>query len=104
MGAIVGWLIQASSGWVYDITDKLSIGGVLAGIAQYQSISDTPGFENEGRGLLAFQPEIDFNPTKNDELFAKFGFAAGNGLMEEGVSPFVLAPWGGRYPGRCERH
>jgi porin len=79
----------------YEINDKLSIGGVMAGIYQYDSISDTPGYESLGRGLLAFQPEISFTPTEHDELFAKLGFGAGNGLMDEGKSPFILAPWGG---------
>ena len=95
MGAIVGWLLQAVHGWGYDITDEFAIGGVMAGILQYQSVSDAPGFESEGRGLLAFQPELDYTPTKNDEIFAKFGFGAGNGLDDSSQCPFALAPWGG---------
>ena len=43
------------------------------------------------RGALPFQPELVYNPTEQDQLFVKLGFAAGNGLNE--VSPFVLAPW-----------
>jgi len=82
-----------SNGFGYEINDKFSIGGIIAGVGQYQSISDAPGFENEGRGALVFQPEISFTPTDSDELFAKFGFGAGNGLMEEGRSPFMIAPW-----------
>ena len=35
-------------------TDKFSIGGVIAGIYQYQSIDDAPGYENEGRGISEF--------------------------------------------------
>ena len=77
----------------YDINDKLSIGGIIAGVYQYESISDAPGYDSEGRGALVFQPEISFKPTESDEVFAKFGFGAGNGLMEEGQSPFFLAPW-----------
>ena len=93
--AILGFVLQGGNGFAYEINDKFSIGGVLAGICQYQSITDAPDYESEGSGLLAFQPTIGFIPTSNDELFAKFGFGAGNGLMEEGRSPFVLAPWGG---------
>ena len=77
----------------YEINDKLSIGGIIAGEWQYQDLSDIEGFESEGRGALVFQPEISFTPTDSDEVFAKFGFGAGNGLMEEGQSPFFLAPW-----------
>ena len=92
---ILGIFVLPSNGFGYEINDKLSIGGIIAGIGQYQSISDAPGFENEGRGLILLEPEISFTPTDNDELFAKFGFGAGNGLDGEGRSPFVIAPWGG---------
>ena len=92
---VLGILVLPGKGFGYEINDKLSIGGVMAGIGQYQSISDAPGFENEGRGLLLFEPEISYTPTDNDELFAKFGFGAGNGLDGEGQSPFVIPPWGG---------
>jgi hypothetical protein len=93
--AIPGIFLWASGGLGYEINDKFSIGGIVAWVGQYQSIRDAPGFENEGRGLLLFEPEISYTPTANDELFAKFGFGAGNGLDEEGRSPFVIAPWGG---------
>ena len=93
--AILSVFVLAGNGFGYEINDKLSIGGIIAGIGQYQSISDAPGFENEGRGLILFEPEISFTPTDNDELFAKFGFGAGNGLDGEGRSPFMIAPWGG---------
>ena len=93
---LVLWVyLQGHTLSAYEITERFSIGGVLAGIYQYPCITNAPGYESEGRGLLAFQPEISFTPTDNDELFAKFGFAAGNGLMGDGISPFVLAPWGG---------
>ena len=91
--AILGIFFQGSNGFAYEINDKLSIGGIIAGVYQYQSLSDAPDFDSEGRGALVFQPEISFTPTDSDEVFAKFGFGAGNGLMEEGRSPFFLAPW-----------
>jgi hypothetical protein len=75
----------------FEVTDKLSIGGVLAGAYQYQEVSGGPGFGDTGRGAVPFQPEITYTATDKDEFFAKFGFTAGNGLNE--VSPFVLAPW-----------
>ena len=49
-----------------------------------------------------FEPEINFTPTDNDEFFAKFGFATGDGLEKEGRSPFVLAPWGGNVQDSCK--
>ena len=72
----------------YDINDKLSIGGVLAGAYQYQW---TDGDDDQGGGAVPFQPDFSFRPTEKDEIFAKFGFAAGNGL--NGVTAFNLAPW-----------
>jgi len=94
--AILGVFLMAGSGFGYEINDKFSIGGIIAGIGQYQSISDAPqDCESEGRGLILFEPEISFTPTDNDELFVKFGFGAGNCLDGEGRSPFMIAPWGG---------
>lgn len=83
--------LWGSAALAYEINDKLSIGGVLAGAYQYQSISpEFEEFENSGRGALPVQPEISFTPTDKDQIFAKFGFAAGNGLNKK--SPFLLAP------------
>ena len=94
--AILGIFLMANNGLGYEINDKFSIGGIIAGIGQYQSISDAPeDYESEGRGLVLFEPEISFAPTENDELFVKFGFGVGNGLDGEGQSPYIIAPWGG---------
>jgi hypothetical protein len=87
--AILGIILQTENIFAYEINDMISIGGVAAGIYQYQTVDDAPGSENEGRGFLVFEPEISFTPTENDEIFAKFGFGAGPGLMEEGDSPNV---------------
>ncbi|MGM0427644.1 MAG: carbohydrate porin [Thermodesulfobacteriota bacterium] len=91
--AILGIFMLAQSGWSYEINDKFSISGIIAGAWQYQDLDYAPDFDSEGRGAMVFQPEMSFTPTDSDELFAKFGFGAGNGLMEEGQSPFTLAPW-----------
>ena len=72
----------------YDITDKFSIEGILAGAYQYQWAD---GDDDKGRGAVPFEPAISFRPTANDEIFAKFGFAAGNGLAD--VTDFNLSPW-----------
>lgn len=75
----------------YDINDRLSVGGVLAGAGQYQIVSEDDGADDELRGALVFQPELSFRPTSVDEFFVKLGFAEGNGLNK--VSPFRLSPW-----------
>jgi hypothetical protein len=91
-----GFLAAGDDGLAYEINDMLSIGGIIAGIYQYQDVGDNaPVYENEGRGFMVLEPEISFTPTEHDQFFAKFGFGAGNGLNEGGRSPFILAPWGG---------
>ena len=47
------FLIQTSA-IGYDITDKFSIGGILAGAYQYQRVD---GDNDKGRGAVQFQPE-----------------------------------------------
>jgi porin len=81
-------LFFAGPGEGYDLTDKFSIGGVLSGAYQHQT---GDGIEDKARGAIPFQPEFSFRPTERDEIFTKFGFAAGNGL--NGVTEFNLAPW-----------
>jgi len=90
--AFVTFFLWQPHGGAMEVTNKFAIGGILAGAYQYQNVSDAPGLENTGRGGLAFRPEISFTPTDNDEIFAKFGFGAGNAL-NDGTSPFILAPW-----------
>jgi len=85
---VASLLLIQSNAFGYDITDKFSIGGVLAGAYQYQSGDN---IDDKGRGALPFQPEFSFRPTERDEIFTKFGFAAGNGL--NGVTEFNLATW-----------
>ena len=43
----------------YDITDKFSIGGILAGAYHYQWVE---GADDRGRGAVPFEPEISFTP------------------------------------------
>lgn len=77
----------------YEINDKLSIGGVMAGAYQYQSTSpEFEEFKDSGRGAFSIQPEISFTPTDQDQVFVKLGFAAGTGV--NGNTPFLLAPRG----------
>ena len=74
-----------------DVTERLSVSGVLTAMGQQQALSGAAVEDDSLRGSLSLQPEISFRPTAADELFLKFGLAAGNGLNP--VSPFVLVPW-----------
>ena len=72
----------------YEINDKFSIGGMLAGAYQYELIKNG---DDDGGGAVPFQLKMSFTPTDKDEFFAKFGFAAGNGVNNK--TPFDVAPW-----------
>lgn len=95
LSALLGFFLQTDDCAAFQINDQLSMGGVVAGIYQYQSITDSPGFESQGRLAVTCEPEISYVPTEHHQLFAKFGIGAGDGLMDNGRSPFVLAPYGG---------
>lgn len=85
-------LLLASAGaQAIDLTDRVSLGGVLAGAIQCQSLSDSGGADDTCEGALPIQPEIRFRPTANDELFVKLGFTTGNGLNP--VTPFQISSW-----------
>ncbi|ETX07612.1 MAG: porin [Candidatus Entotheonella gemina] len=91
-GLVLGGLMAGSLSLAeaYDLTEKLSLGGVLAGIYQYQILDEDSG-DDEGGGAVVFQPELSFRPTDRDEVFVKLGFAAGNGINDQ--TPFAIAPW-----------
>lgn len=90
--ALIWWVGFSGFGLAYELNDKLAIGGVLAGAYQYQLIDEAAGVEDTGRGAVALQPEVTVTLTRNDKIFAKFGFAAGNSLGDE-TSPFALSSW-----------
>jgi len=71
---------------------KIKIGGTIAGAYQYENASESEGDDNFGRGAMPIQPEITIQPTESDEIFFKFGFAAGNALNID-KHRFVLSPW-----------
>ena len=84
-------LVLGATAVAYDLNEKLSIGGVIAGSMQCQRLYGKAGADNDCQGALPIQPEASYRPTEHDEMFIKFGFAIGNGLTDE--APFVLAPW-----------
>lgn len=93
LSIICGMLVctLSSPAMAYDINDKFSIGGVVAGAYQYQNVSGDPEADDKGNGYIPFQPEFAFTPTEKDEFFFKLGFTAGKGLDED--LAFNLAPW-----------
>lgn len=69
----------------------ITLGGLLSAAWQYQLLDSPDNNLDGGHGGLAFQPEVGIALSAQDELFFKFGFAAGNGLSN--ASPFNLATW-----------
>jgi hypothetical protein len=74
------------------IANKITFSGVIAGAYQYESVSGPAEADDFGRGALPVQAEVSIKPTETDQIFFKFGFAAGNGLNTE-KHLFALAPW-----------
>ena len=75
-----------------ELTDQLSLNGVISGALQCQQLSANSAGEDACKLGIPFQPELTYRPSQHDSLFLKLGFAAGNGLNE--VSPFNLSTWG----------
>lgn len=75
----------------YDLTDTLSLGGVIASVYQYQLLDDDGVEDDEDGGAVIFQPELSIRPTNRDEIFVRLGFAADNGINDR--TPFAVAPW-----------
>lgn len=72
-----------------ELTDKLSLNGVLSGALQCQQLSADSTGEDACKLGIPFQPELTYRPSQHNILFLKLGFAAGNGLND--VSPFNLS-------------
>ncbi len=82
----------------FDLSEQLSIGGILAAGGQCQDVSarlpdgtSLKEFENECRGGMPIQLEISYHPDDANEFFVKLAFATANGLNQ--VSPWKLASW-----------
>lgn len=75
----------------YEVTDKLSVGGILAAAYQCQILSGNTVADDTCRSAMPFQPEITFHPNAKSEFYVKFGFAAGDGLNP--YSPFIPPAW-----------
>jgi hypothetical protein len=74
-----------------QLAEDLELHGVLAASMQCQRLSERAGADDRCRGVVPFQPEIEYTPAPASTLSATLGFARGNGL--NAASPFNLAPW-----------
>lgn len=77
-----------------EISEHLSVGGVVSGAFQYLDSGDPAGGTIEvGAGAFVVQPEFDFTPTDRDQVFFKLGFAAGDGINEQYGELYPSIPW-----------
>ena len=76
----------------HELTENLSLDGVLSGALQCQQLTDSTAGDDTCKGAIPFQPELTYRPTGQNRLFLKLGFAAGNSLNQ--VSPFNIPSWG----------
>ncbi|MDH3579078.1 MAG: hypothetical protein OEM91_00440, partial [Hyphomicrobiales bacterium] len=98
--ATLAALVAITPAHAYDVNDKLSVGGVVAGVGQCLEVENDAGALDTCKSAIAFQPEITFNGEGLNTGFVKLGFAGGNGLNP--VSPFVLSPWAADLQGDVE--
>ena len=89
---IMTMLLSAMPVKAKEITDRLSLNGVLSGALQCQQLTANSGGVDACKLGMPFRPELTYRPSRHDILFLKLGFAAGNGLND--VSPFNISPWG----------
>lgn len=80
---VIAEVLLAKGGFATDITDAISLGGVLAGAYQSKFVDDVLGVSDADCGMVVFQAEVDIQITDTDAIYSKFGFASGNGLNVE---------------------
>lgn len=85
-------LLSLVSVEAHELTEKLSLDGVLSGAMQCQKLADDTAGNDICKGTVPVQPEFTYRPGEHDRLLLKLGFATGNGLNED--SPFNIPTWG----------
>jgi porin len=76
----------------HELTEKLSLDGVLSAAIQCLDLPDDAGSENTCKGALPLQPAFTYRTSRHDRLLLKLGFASGNALND--ITPFNIAAWG----------
>jgi porin len=76
----------------HELTESLSLDGVLSAAVQCQELSQYPDGDDICKYAAPLQPALTYRATRHDRLFLKLGFAAGNGL--NAALPFNVGSWG----------
>ena len=76
----------------HELTEKLSLDGVLSGAFQCLKMADSNTAADTCKSAVPLQPAFTYRTTIHNRFLLKLGFAAGNGLNE--ALPFNIAAWG----------
>lgn len=85
-------LLACMAAPAHELTERLSLDGVLSAALQCQDLSDNRIAQDTCKGAAPLQPAFTYRATSHDRLYLKLGFAAGDGLNT--VSPFNIPSWG----------
>lgn len=88
--SILTCLLTPLSAGAYDVNEKLTVDGTLAGVYQHGDY-DVKGIGNKDGGAVVLDLGTNFHPTDTDEFQVLLSFAAGNGLNKN--DPFSLIPY-----------
>lgn len=89
---LLSQLLVCTAAPAHELTERLSLDGVLSAALQCQNLSDNSIAQDTCKGAAPLQPAFTYRSTKHGRLSLKLGFAAGDGLNQ--VSPFNIPSWG----------
>ncbi len=84
-------LLSFTAAEAYDLTENISLDGVLAAAGQCQKLADNTIADDTCKSAIPLQPSLAYRIDEHNAMFLKLGFARGNGLND--VSPFIIPPW-----------
>ena len=101
LAVFILYILAGGQAVAYDVSERFSVGGVLAGAVQCQVLegSDVSTLDksrqagDQCRGAVPFRPEFSFQPNDRHGVRVKLGFSAGNALNPDTVRPFNFEPW-----------
>jgi porin len=85
-------ILSLTNANAHELTEKLSLDGVLAGAFQCQKLAAEDTANDTCKSTAALQPAFTYRTSPHNRLLFKLGFAVNNSLNE--ASPFNISAWG----------
>jgi porin len=85
-------MLSLISAHAHELTEKLSLDGVLSAAIQCQKMADGNIADDTCKSAAPLQPAFTYRTSIHNRLLLKLGFSAGNGLNK--TLPFNIAAWG----------